>query len=179
MQTQTHKRFCYLYRRPALIVVRLCVVLVLALLFLGGCLLRTSAPAAHAQTATSLVATTSQPAKGTHNPFPYGSCTWWGSQRYHQLTGIYVPWTTQAMAWQWTARAKQFHWKVSTHPTAKAIIDLQPWVQGAYSSGHVAVVEKVLANGQVIASNMSWGAHPWSVVDVKFKPGPGVTFISY
>jgi surface antigen len=178
MQTQTHKRFFYLYRRPVVIAARISVVLLLAVLFLGGGLLGTGVPVAHAQTATS-VAANSQPVKGTHNPFPYGSCTWWGSQRYHQLTGIYVPWTTQATAWQWTARANQFHWRVSTHPTVRAIVDLQPWVQGAYGSGHIAVVEKVLSNGQVIASNMSWGAHPWSVVDVKFKPGPGVTFISY
>ena len=83
------------------------------------------------------------------------------------------------MAWEWTARAYEFGWKVSSTPTVGSIIDLQPWVQGAYGAGHVAVVEKVLSNGHVIASNMSWGADPYAVVDVEFAPGPGVTFISF
>jgi surface antigen len=95
------------------------------------------------------------------------------------MTGIYVPWTTGAMAWQWNARARQFYWHVSSRPSRGAIIDLQPGVQWAYGAGHVAVVEKVLKNGHVITSNMSWGAHPWQVTNVEFRPGPGVSFISF
>jgi surface antigen len=119
------------------------------------------------------------PPRGTSNPFPYPSCTWWADQRFFELHGFYVPWRTQAMAWEWTARAYQFGWTVSSTPTIGSIINLQPWVQGAYGSGHVGVVEKILSNGHVIASNMSWGADPYQVVDVEFAPGPGVTFISY
>jgi surface antigen len=115
--------------------------------------------------------------QGSENVFPYGSCTWWANQRYFQLHGIFVPWRTQADAWQWTARAYQFGWHVSSSPVTGSIINLQPWVQGAYGSGHVAVVERILGNGQVIASNMSWGANPWQVTYVEFAPGPGVTFI--
>jgi surface antigen len=88
-----------------------------------------------------------------------------------------VPWASQANAWQWTARARQFYWHVSGKPVRGAIIDLQPWVQGAYGLGHVAVVEKVLGNGHVIASNMNWGAHPGQVTYVEFAPGAGVTFL--
>ena len=119
------------------------------------------------------------PVKGTGNYFPYGQCTWWANQRYFQLHHIYVPWTTQSDAWQWTARARDFHWKVSSKPSPGSIVDLQPWVQGAYGWGHVAVVEKVLRNGHVIASNMNWGVYYWEVTDVEFTPGPGVTFISF
>lgn len=119
------------------------------------------------------------PVKGTGNYFPYGQCTWWASQRYFKLHRIYVPWTTQSDAWQWTARAKDFHWKVSSTPSPGSIIDLQPWVEGAYGLGHVAVVEKVLSNRHVIASNMNWGVDYWKVTDVEFAPGPGVTFISF
>jgi N-acetylmuramoyl-L-alanine amidase len=115
---------------------------------------------------------------GMGNSFPYGQCTWWANQRYHQLHGIYVPWTTNANAWQWTARAYDYHWRVSRSPSVGAIVDLQPWVQGAYDLGHVAVVEQILGNGDVIASNMNWGAYYWEVVNVEFTPGPGVTFIS-
>ena len=119
------------------------------------------------------------PVRGRGNFFPYGQCTRWASQRYHQLTGVYVPWTTQSDAWQWTARARDFHWRVSSTPKVGAIIDLQPWVEGAYGLGHVAVVEKVLGNGDVIASNLNWGAYYWEVVDVEFAPGPGVSFITF
>ena len=115
---------------------------------------------------------------GSGNVFPYGSCTWWANQRYFQLHGVFVPWRTQSEAWEWTARAYQFGWHVSSAPTVGSIVDLQPWVEGAYGGGHVAVVERVLPGGRVIASNMSWGAYPWQVTYVQFTPGPGVTFIS-
>jgi N-acetylmuramoyl-L-alanine amidase len=117
------------------------------------------------------------PIKGKGNFFPYGQCTWWASQRYYQLHGVYVPWITQANAWQWAARAKQFHWQVSSKPAVGDIIDLQPWVQGAYGLGHVAVVERVLSNGHVITSTMNWGAYPRRIIHVEFAPGPGVSFI--
>jgi LysM repeat protein len=119
------------------------------------------------------------PIKGTGNSFPSGQCTWYANERYHQLHGIYVPWRTQSDAWQWTDRARDFHWHISTKPSPGAIIDLQPWVQGAYSLGHVAVVERILSNGHVIASNLNWGAYYWQVTNVEFAPGPGVTFISF
>ena len=112
------------------------------------------------------------------NIFPYGQCTWWANQRYFQLHGVFVPWRTRANAWQWKFRAYQFHWHVSNRPSYGAIIDLQPWTEGAYGAGHVAVVERVLRNGRVIASTMNWGAFPRRVVYVEFAPGPGVSFIS-
>lgn len=118
------------------------------------------------------------PARGMGNFYPYPQCTWWAAQRFFQLHGVFVPWTFNADAWAWQYRAKDFHWRVSSSPSAGAIIDLQPWVQGAYGLGHVAVVERVLSNGNVLASNMNWGAYPYSVTDVEFSPGPGVTFIT-
>jgi N-acetylmuramoyl-L-alanine amidase len=119
------------------------------------------------------------PVMGRGNFFPYGQCTWWANQRYHQLHGIYVPWTINSNAWAWSNRARDFHWRVSSSPLPGDIIDLQPWVQGAYGLGHVAVVERVLGNGHVIASNMNWGAHYWAVTYVEFSPGPGVSFIRF
>lgn len=117
--------------------------------------------------------------RGTGNYFPYPQCTWWAAQRYYEMHHVYVPWTTNADAWEWTARAYQFHWHVSSRPSVGAIMDLQPWVQGAYGLGHVAVVERVLGNGDVIASNMNWGRYYWQVTNVQFSPGSGVTFITF
>ncbi len=116
--------------------------------------------------------------RGMFNPYPYGQCTRWADQRFYQMHGFYVPWTTNANAWAWTARAYEYHWHVSSSPSVGAIIDLQPWTQGAYGLGHVAVVERVLGNGHVIASNVNWGAFPWQVTYVDFYQGPGVTFIT-
>ncbi|HLX55384.1 MAG TPA: CHAP domain-containing protein [Ktedonobacteraceae bacterium] len=115
---------------------------------------------------------------GVRNFFPFGACTWWADQRFFQLHGVFVPWKTGASAWQWVERAYQFGWRVSSNPSPGAIVVLQPWIEGAYGMGHVAVVERILKNGHVIASNMSWGRNPWRVTYVQFAPGPGVRFIS-
>ncbi|MBA2393712.1 MAG: LysM peptidoglycan-binding domain-containing protein [Ktedonobacteraceae bacterium] len=125
-----------------------------------------------------LVARSSAPPVGYSNTYPYPACTWWADQRYYQIHRYFVPWHTNAMAWQWTARAHQYHWSVSTRPGVGAIVDMQPWVQGAYGGGHVAVVERVLRGGTVIASSMSWGANPYVVVYMQVRPGPGITFIN-
>ncbi len=119
------------------------------------------------------------PLIGRANFYPYGQCTWWANQRYHQLHGVFVPWTINSDAWSWSNRARDFHWIVSSTPQPGDIADLQPWVQGAYGLGHVAVVERVLSTGSVIASNMNWGVHRGSVTYVEFSPGRGVSFIRY
>jgi N-acetylmuramoyl-L-alanine amidase len=91
---------------------------------------------------------------------------------------VYVPWTVNANAYQWTARALDFNWRVSSQPTVGSILVLQPFVQGASYLGHVAVVESVLSNGQVIASSMNWGPDYSSVSTFEFVPGSGVSFVS-
>ena len=115
---------------------------------------------------------------GQGNLFPYGQCTWWADQRFYQIHGVYVPWVTTSDAWQWLGRAQAYGWIVSSQPTVGSIIDLQPWVQGAYGLGHVAVVERVLPNGHVLTSNMNWAGSFDQVTQVEFAPGPGVVFIS-
>ena len=119
----------------------------------------------------------SNAAVGTSNVFPYGQCTWWADERYHQLHGVFVPWTSNANAWQWVARARQFGWIVSQTPQVGDILVLQSDVQGASNVGHVAVVEKVLPDGNVIASSMNWGSQPQDVTYFQFAPGPGVAFV--
>jgi surface antigen len=111
------------------------------------------------------------------NPFPYPSCTWGAAQEYYNLHHVWVPWRTQAMAWQWTARAYQFHWHVSTHAVWGSIINLQPWVQGAYGGGHVEVVIRVYRDGSVLAIGTNWGRNIYAWAPWHFHPGRGVTFI--
>ncbi len=112
-----------------------------------------------------------------YNVFPYGQCTWWANQRYNQLHGSFVPWRTNANAFQWVARAIEAGWHVSGLPTVGSIMVLQPYVDGAYGLGHVAVVEQILPDGRVIASSMNWGSHPSLVTQATYVLGPGVNFI--
>ncbi|GAC1642529.1 MAG: hypothetical protein NVS4B12_05860 [Ktedonobacteraceae bacterium] len=116
--------------------------------------------------------------RGWNNPFPVGQCTWYANLRFYQLHGYFVPWTTNANAWQWTTRAYDYGWHVSSQPSVGAIVDLQPYVQGAYYMGHVGVVEQVLSDGSVIASNQNWGVYWWEVTRIHVYPGYGITFIS-
>ncbi len=146
-------------------------------------------PQVQAQIGGSNVATKS----GDGNNFPPGQCTWWADERYHQLTGLYVPWnhTGQANAYQWLAQAKAFGWKTSSvNPIGiPSIICLQGNAgQGVESSlGHVAVVEKVNKDGSVVTSGMNWRVGPafktslntggYPVRQVTFRTGSGVSFI--
>jgi surface antigen len=125
------------------------------------------------------VSNNSVPLHNTVNPFAYGVCTWHASQRYHDLHGLFVPWTINSDAWQWTDRAYEFGWHVSSEPSVGAIIDFQPGVQYASAYGHVGVVEQILPNGDVVASNMNVLGYPFgAVVNLTYHTGPGVTFIT-
>ncbi len=107
--------------------------------------------------------------------FFYGQCTYWANMRYHQLTGYWVPWLGNA--WQWKAGALNYGWVVSATPKVPSIIVLQPGVQGAGWYGHVAVVERINADGSVLTSNYNWAGN-WAVETfVTFTPGPGVSFV--
>jgi len=130
------------------------------------------------QASTSSHSTQNRAVAGSSNVFPFGQCTWWPDQRYYQLHGVFVPWRTGASAANWVDRARESGWHVSDTPAVGSIIVLQPGVQGAYSSGHVGVVEHLLNNGSVVASSMNWGSNPAAVTEYTFHPGPGVAFIS-
>src|SRR5947209_20500970 len=173
----------YFQRSKAVsLVVKFHLVMMLCLLFLGvslGVNTRGAHAESHVANTTHVAHAANMPPVGSHNWFPYPSCTWWGDQGYYQIHGVYVPWSTQSDAYEWTARAYQFGWQVSTRASYGAIINLQPWVQGAYGLGHVGVVEKVYSDGSVLASNTSWGSNPYQVTYVHFYPGSGVTFIQW
>ena len=177
------------FRQPRTVsfVVKVSLVVMLGLLFLGA--LGANVRGAHAQSHVGYHASANHalagkkiphmPSTGSYNWFPYPWCTWWADQRYHEIRGVYVPWGTNSNAREWTARAYQFGWQVSSRASYGAIINLQPWVQGAHGLGHVGVVEKVYSDGSVLASNTSWGSNRYKVTYVHFYPGSGVTFIQW
>jgi surface antigen len=93
----------------------------------------------------------------TSNRFFMGQCTYWANIRYHELTGIWVPWLGDA--YQWYFQALAYHWHTSDHPNpdGPSILVLGPYTQNAYSAlGHVAIVERDNGDGTVLTSNMHW-----------------------
>lgn len=118
--------------------------------------------------------------QATTNGFPYGQCTWWADNRFHEVTGVYVPWPGNANSW--SSFAPGYGWQVTSQPVqGPQIICLQAFVQGAGFLGHVAYVESVQNGNTVVSSNMNWGdtaAQRLSVQSVTFHTGPGVSFIS-
>lgn len=118
-------------------------------------------------------------AGGTSNHGAYGQCTYWAAYRFHQLTGVWVPW--YGNAWEWANGAMQYGWNVSSTPTVGAIIVLQPGVQGAGGVGHVAIVESINDDGSVYTSNYNWYNNGGGFATLSywtFYPGPGVSFIT-
>jgi surface antigen len=114
---------------------------------------------------------------GGLNRFAFGQCTYWANMRYHALTGYWVPWLGNAD--QWAYGASSSGWIVSSKPRVPSIIVLQPYVQGASGFGHVAVVEKINADGSVYTSNYNWyGNGGWDILSYwTFMPGSGVSFV--
>jgi len=121
------------------------------------------------------------PVIGTVNPYPPSECTWYASERYHSLTGAFVPWLANAC--DWLQRAQAAGWQFSRFAPSggiPSIIVLQPGVQGADSYGHVAIVERVNPDGSVYTSDLNWGMTPEQrarVSYVTFRPGAGVSFV--
>jgi len=109
------------------------------------------------------------------NNFPDGQCTWWADNRYHQLTGYYVPFNGNAA--DWARNCLAYGWINSSKPTQPSIMCFQPGVQLASALGHVAVVESINNDGTILTSNMNYGSNPSAVVNVTFHAGPGVSFI--
>lgn len=107
-------------------------------------------------------------------------CTYWASQRYHALTGLWTPCTGNA--YQWSNQSANAGWNVNATPPKglASILCLQPFTQGAGAYGHVAVVERVNSDGSVYTSGYDWYPHEGDSVTVyvTFKPGAGVSFLS-
>ena len=113
---------------------------------------------------------------GVGNHFFWGQCTYWAAFRYHQLTGLWVPWLGNAGDWAYNAPG--FGWHVGYTPRVGSIIVLAPGVQGAGGYGHVAIVESINADGSVNTSNFNWGYGDFGVMTYHtFSPGYGVTFV--
>lgn len=111
--------------------------------------------------------------------WPTGECTFWANERYHALTGYWVPWSGNAD--QWVTGARMAGWNVSQTPHIPSIVVLMPGYEGASSAyGHVAVAEKLINSTTVDASNMNYYANGGGFDIVSyydFTTSPGVYFV--
>jgi surface antigen len=86
-----------------------------------------------------------------YNAYPFSQCTWYVYNRRHQLglpVGSYF-----GNGWQWANSARALGYQVDNNPAVGAIMVFARGQLGASAAyGHVAVVERVNADGTVTTS---------------------------
>lgn len=110
-------------------------------------------PASPATPVTTQVAamppTAVAPAPGNSAGYAFGYCTWWVSHKR------LIPW--HGMAAQWWSLARAYGFAEGSTPRVGAVMVMGYGMAGASaSSGHVAYVESVNANGSFVISEMNW-----------------------
>ncbi|HIW13429.1 MAG TPA: CHAP domain-containing protein, partial [Candidatus Salinicoccus stercoripullorum] len=98
------------------------------------------------------------PASYGENWYLDGDCTWYVYERRQQMG---KPVSNQwGNASNWASAAKSQGLNVSSSPSVGAIVQSNAWTNGAWGSGHVAVVEKVNSDGSILVSEMNWSGGP-------------------
>lgn len=93
------------------------------------------------------------------NKYAWGNCTWYAYERRAQMGHPVGSYWGNAKTWAYYARSDGY--KVDRSPAAGAVL-----VDGSGYFGHVAVVESVAANGDIIISEMNNYAYGgYGVVD--------------
>ena len=101
-------------------------------------------------------------AAGNSAGYAYGYCTWWVSHKR------LIPW--HGMAYQWWSLARAYGFAEGSTPRVGAVMVMGAGMAGASaSSGHVAYVESVNANGSFLISEMNWygSGGGWGKVDYR------------
>jgi surface antigen len=92
------------------------------------------------------------------NAYPFSQCTWWAYIRRHQLglpVGSYF-----GNGGQWWSSAMRLGYTVNHTPSVGAIVSYLPGQNGSNPVyGHVAIVERVNANGTILTSNCGASMH--------------------
>ncbi|MDU6641352.1 MAG: CHAP domain-containing protein, partial [Alloscardovia omnicolens] len=85
------------------------------------------------------------------NAYPFSQCTWWAYTRRHQLglpVGSYF-----GNGGQWANSARALGYSVDNTPQVGDVMVFLPGQEGADPVyGHVAIVEKINADGSVVTS---------------------------
>lgn len=94
---------------------------------------------------------------GKPNPYPYGECTWYVWQFYHDTQQVDIP-ATLGNATDWVTSAHREQWSVDADPVAGKAVS---WGSSKYPPfGHVAVVKQVNGDGSfdVLEANFTYYA---------------------
>lgn len=99
----------------------------------------------------SLVKAPSHATGDSGNAYPFSQCTWWAYTRRHQLglpVGSYF-----GNGGQWANSARALGYSVDNTPQVGDVMVFLPGQEGADPVyGHVAIVEKINADGSVVTS---------------------------
>ena len=88
------------------------------------------------------------------NYYYYGDCTWYAFERRKELgKGVSNMWGNGN---NWADNARANGYNVNNTPSVGAIVHSYAGTNGAYSSGHVAVVESINPDGSITVSEMGW-----------------------
>jgi surface antigen len=110
------------------------------------------------------------------NTYTWGYCTWWAAhtQPTENLSRL-------GNAYLWATHARTRGLSTGSTPRVGATVVFAPWVQGAWSLGHVAHVIAVSGNRFEISEMNFYGGTPrggFGKVDYRWATaGSGVTFI--
>ena len=113
---------------------------------------------------------------GYKNGMMFGQCTWYAYGRRAEL-GKTMP--TQAMGngGDWGNTAMRLGMDVDHTPKAGDAVSFPPGVSGADKTyGHVAVVEKVLDNGDFVVSESNVGGYPTGTVTMRTIPASSAQY---
>lgn len=110
------------------------------------------------------------------NRYTWGYCTWWAAQTKltENLSGL-------GNAKMWAINARKRGLSIGSTPRVGATVVFAPWVQGAWSLGHLGHVVAVSGKRFRISEMNFYGGSPrggFGKVDYRWATaGPGVTFI--
>src|SRR5699024_11218561 len=94
------------------------------------------------------------PASYGENFYLDGDCTWYVYERRQQMGKPVSNQCGNASNWASAARSQGLN--VSNSRSVGAIVQSNAWTNGAWGSGHVAVVEKINSDGSILVSEMNW-----------------------
>lgn len=133
----------------------------------------TSSPTASTTSSSSSNGTYYVKAGSVGNLYALGNCTWYAYERRAQL-GIPVG-SYWGNANTWAISAANTGYLVNRTPAAGAVL-----VSTAGYYGHVAVVESVSANGDIVISEMNnYALGGWNIVDNRTIPADQVSLYQY
>lgn len=105
--------------------------------------------------------------------YGYGmpNCTCYAYGRYAEIFGVFLP--CRGNAEDWLTEAKNKGEKVGNNPSlgAVAIWKCGKLKSGDDGAGHVAVVEEIKANGDIVCSNSAWGGTEFYMQTFSYKKG--------